>query len=138
MLEYVSPEKLDADLFELLYVADGAGPRFNSIAPPEAVKRIWDGSLVIYKMPHGLMAVEVNEGGDGTKRLNLVRMAGNDLALHFEEISRDLQHIARDRGCVAIETMVYDEKLAKALTRGGAKQESVTMVLELNDGQEQD
>lgn len=134
MLEYVPPHALDADLFELLYIADGAGPKFNSIAPPEAVRRIWDKSLLIYKMPEGVMACEVNTGGDGTKRLNLVRMAGENLALHFEEISRDLQHIAREHGCVAIETMVYDRKLARALTRGGAKLESYTMVLELDNG----
>lgn len=138
MLEAIKPEQVDADCFAQLYAADSAGPAFNSIPPPEMVRRIWSKEILLFGMPTGIMAVEVNQGGDGTKRLNLVRMAGKDLTLHFEEISRDLQHIAREHGCVAIETMVYDEKLARALARGGAKQESVTMVLELNDGQEQD
>lgn len=135
MLEFVKPSDIKPDEFAELYVADQAGPAFNSINPSDAVRRLWDGSLILYRAPDkGVMLVEVNEGGDGTKRLNLVRMAGKGLALHFEEISRDLQHIARDQGCVAIETMVYDEKLAKALTRGGAKLESYTMVLELDNG----
>lgn len=135
MLEYVKPESIKPDEFAELYRADAAGPAYNSISPPDAVRRLWDGSLMLYRAPNrGIMLVEVNEGGDGTKRLNLVRMAGKGLALHFEEISRDLQHIARDCDCVAIETIVYSEKLAKALTRGGAKLESYTMVLELDNG----
>jgi hypothetical protein len=69
-----------------------------------------------------------------TRRLNLVRLCGKNLTLHFQEISRDLQHIARELNCNAIETIVYSEKLAKALSRGGAHKESVVMVLELKNG----
>ena len=135
MLERVKPHDIKPEEFGELYRADGAGPAFNSINPVDAVSRLWEGSLILYRAPNrGVLAVEVNEGGDGTKRLNLVRMAGQDMALHFEEISRDLQHVAREHGCVAIETMVYDRKLAKALTRGGAQLESYTMVLELDNG----
>lgn len=135
MLEFIPPEKLHPDDFAALYEADTAGEKFNSISPTEAVNRLWEKSLLLYRATGlGIFALEINEGGDGTKRLNIVRMSGSKLPLHFEEISRDLQHIARDHGCVAIETMVYDERLAKALARGGARQESITMVLELNNG----
>lgn len=138
MLEFVPPERLSVDDFASFYEADANGPKFNTISPPEAVRRIWAGELLAYRAPGGTFLLEVVEGGDGTTRLGIVRMAGKGLALHFEQISRDLQHIARDHGCVAIETVVYDGRLAKALTRGGAKQEAITMVLELDDGQEQE
>jgi hypothetical protein len=135
MLQKIDPTCLSADDFAELIHADKQHPSFVSINPAECVRQLWDGSLLLYRLAdRGLMMVEVNEGGDGTKRLNLVRMVGEQLTLRFEEISRDLQHIARELGCVAIETVVYSEKLARALRRGGAYQESTTMVLELTDG----
>lgn len=137
MLKRVDPKHLTVEDFAQLYTADQAGPAFNSIAPPDAVARLWDGSLLLYRAgDKGIFLLEINEGGDGTKRLNIVRAAGEGLVLHSKEIASDLQHIARENNCNAIETIVYSPKLARALTRGGAKQESVTMVLELNDGQE--
>lgn len=136
MLQAIKPEKLSADEFAELARADQKHPPFNSINPAECVRQLWDGSLLLYRVAdnRGLLMVEVNEGGDGTKRLNMVRLVGKDLMFKFEEISTALQHIARELGCVAIETVVYDRKLVKALSRVGMSQESVTMVLELNNG----
>lgn len=137
MLISVQPEQMSAEDFQQIFSADQAGPAFNSIAPPDTVARLWNGSLLLYRAgDKGIFLLEINEGGDGTKRLNIVRAAGEGLVLHPKEIASDLQHIARENNCNAIETIVYSPKLARALTRGGARQESVTMVLELNDGQE--
>lgn len=130
MLTRVQPEQLDIDDISWLLKANAAGPVSHQLPVDDAVRRIWNGSLHLFRAAcGGIMLVEVN----GT-RLNLVKMAGHKIALHFQAISEALQHTAREMGCNAIETNVYSEKLAKALRRGGAKQESVVMVLELDNG----
>lgn len=135
MLQAINPRSLTPDDFAELIRADQKHPPFNSINPAECVRQLWDGSLLLYRVAdRGLLMVEVNEGGDGTKRLNMVRLVGENIAFSFEQISNELQHIARELGCVAIETVVYSGKLVKALRRVGMQQESVTMVLELTDG----
>lgn len=135
MLQKVKPEQLSADDFASLYVADRNGPAFNSISPPDLVKQIWAGELLVYRLEdRGVILFEINIGGDGSKRLNIVRFAGENLALVFQQISNDLQHIARENGCDAIETCVYCPRLARALTRCNAREESITMVLEVSDG----
>lgn len=129
MLEFVHPSKLSAGDVALLQHADSISPNYVRIAPAELIAGIWDGRFLLYRCPQGVFLLEVVDC-----RLNIVRMAGNRLAQCFQKIAVELQHIARNLGCVAIETNVYSSKLAKALTRAGAKQESVVMVLELENG----
>jgi hypothetical protein len=117
--------------FLLLDHADTFAPEHAKLNIAEIVKGIWTGDYQLFSCPYGIMLTEVVNG-----RLNLVRMTGTRMALFFNTISRDLQHHARELGCNAIETIVYSDKLARTLRRGGAKLESYTMVLELNDGQE--
>lgn len=130
MLVRIQPLELDIDDISWLVKANEEGPVSHQLPVTDMVSRIWQGSLQLFRAEcGGVMLTEVN--GD---RLNLVKMAGYKMALHFQAISRDLQHAARELGCNAIETNVYSEKLARALRRGGAKQESVVMVLELGNG----
>lgn len=136
-LQYVPPEQLsDADIAALVE-ADLAGPGFNSIPACDLIHKVWKGEFKLYKAEgKGCFLVEVNQGGDGSCRLNIVRASGSflKLVLSTPEMKASLQHIARDFGCNAIEAVVYSEKLAKALTRSGAKREATVMVLESRHG----
>lgn len=134
IIEPVPPALLKPEDIDYIVEADAAGDPFYSITG-HLISNLWNGSWRLFRVPgHGVLVLEVNTGSDGSSRLNIISMAGKDLTLRFEQISSDLQHLARKWGCKAIETMVYSDKLAKALTRGGAQRESVTMVLELKNG----
>lgn len=133
-LELVEPKAFSKEDIALLYDADVCGPVFNTIAPPDLVKEIWSEDLLLYRYPSGLLLLEVHQGGNGDKRLNIVRWAGKPM-LSCKALAKDLQHIARELDCVAIETNVYSDGLAKALSRVGARKEAVVMVLELENGQ---
>lgn len=130
MLKRVQPEQVDVDDISWLVKANLAGPESAELEVSDMVKRIWSGDFQLFRAGCGGVILTEIEG----KRLNLVKMAGYRMALHFHAISSDLQHAARELGCNAIECIVYSDKLAKALRRGGAKQEALVMVLELNDG----
>ncbi len=123
LLAEMTPEDLD-----LIMAADRVGDEFNSILS-NFVMRLWEGSFQLFRFQNGCLLTEVHEGCGGHKRLNILRFAGDWTVWHFEDIARDLQHIARDLDCEAIETMVYCPKLTKALTRVGARQEAVNMIL---------
>lgn len=125
----MQPEHITA-----LIAADEVEHKFNHLDPGTTIRKIWHEEFQLWQLRGGVLLTEINIGGDGSKRLNLVRWAGVNVAQQLQEISKAVQHIARDLGCAAIETMVNSEKLARALKRTGMQRESVTMVLELTDG----
>lgn len=130
MLERVLPYEISYSDLKQLQQADEHSPDGCKLALHEIVDHIWNDQMQLFRTPCGVMLTEKIG-----KRLNIVRMEpAGKLALRAQEFLKALQHIARDMGCNAVETCVYSEKLARTLRRGGAKQESVTMVLELSDG----
>lgn len=136
-LRYVRPECINQEDIQALVEADQFGPAFNSIAPADVIYNIWQGNFKLYKADgKGCFLVEVAKGGDNSCRLNIVRASGNflKLVLATPEMKASLQHIARELGCKAIEAVVYSDKLAKALTRSGARREATVMVLESKNG----
>jgi hypothetical protein len=133
-MQRVAPHQFTVEHIDRLHQADVNGPAFNKLSMGDVVRKLWLGEFLLYDAGKGTFLFEINEGSDGTKRLNIVRAAGEGITLKAAEIAADLQHIAREFGCVAIETIVYSPKLARALTRGGAKQEAIVVVLELENG----
>jgi len=131
MLTRVSPEFISAEDLVWLSEAEFSGPVSHRLDLANIVRGLWRGDYQLFRADNGVILTEISN-----KRLNLVKWAGRGLALRMAELTRDLQHIGRELGCNALETNVNSEKLARALKRIGAKQESVIMVLEFDDGQE--
>jgi hypothetical protein len=131
MLERIMPQEISAEDFELLIKADAHNPGHCHIPPDELVTKLWAGIFELWRFEDGSGIVLAEKAGD---RLNLVRLCGKSIAFRFNEITEILQHRARELNCTSIETMVYSDKLVKALERIGARQEAVNMVLELDNG----
>lgn len=133
MLKHVHPQQISAEDFAMLIVADGNNPEHCHITADDLVTKLWAGVFELWRFEDGSGVVLAEKCGE---RLNLVRLSGNCIAFRFKEIADTLQHRAAELNCNSIETLVYSEKLVKALERLGARQEAINMVLELKHGQE--
>lgn len=132
----VPPAELTAADWELLLLADRAGPKFYSLPPEQIARELATGQMHLLRLrpQRGLLLVEVRQGRDGLRRLGIVRAAGVSLGFFSRDIAALLQHLAREWGCQQVETMIYSPRLAEALRRAGARAEAVNMVLEVGDG----
>lgn len=122
--------------WQLLLLADSAGPAFNSLPAERIALELARGEMFCFRLrpQPGLLLVEVRVGATGLRRLGVVRTAGRGLGWMARELAQLLQHLAREWGCQQVETVVYNARLAKAMKRVGAEAESVNMVLEVGDG----
>lgn len=130
----LTPEALIAADWELLLAADAAGPAINHLDPAAIVKGLISGEMQCFRLkPGGVLLTELNTD-NGCRRLNLVRCAirpDRSLGWIFPQVTKFLQHLAREWGCEAVESVVYSPRLAKAMAKVGAKPEAVNMVLEV-------
>lgn len=131
MLTRVNPQDITASDFELLIKADVHNPSHCHIPSAELVHNLWSGTFELWRLEDGSGIVLAEKAAD---RLNLVRLAGTNVVKRFKEIAEVMQHRAKELNCTSIETMVYSDKLIRALERLGAEREAVNMVLELKNG----
>jgi hypothetical protein len=130
-LVFVPPEAITPDDLALLAAADVNAIPYNKIPADVLVKRLWAGEYQLFRAERGVLLTELNDA-NGLRRMSIVRFAGDGISLQMKWLTQALQHHAKEFGCIAIETMIYSPKLAKAMLRTGAKPEATIFVLELD------
>lgn len=115
--------------------ANAATPIFNRMDPNIVWDRLWRQELFLFRfLPprEGVILMEIVER-NGEARIQLLAVAGRKVAHLYQGLGMALRELADHWGCSAVETMVVDPRLARAIMRSGARPESVTLVLQVGE-----
>lgn len=130
-VEYVSPQGLRMQDFLWLGEANQAATKFDRLDLNEVFDQLHSGTMHLLRLrpPNdGVLLLEVLSR-NGSKRLCLLAVAGKGIARIASKLGNLLRATAHEWGCEAVETLVVDPRLARAIMRSGARPESVTLVL---------
>lgn len=139
--EWILPGDYTPEDIEYLSVASTAGPQYEHTPLETLFQQHMDGDVQFLRLnspSSGVVIVQVFAGAYGDKRLVIQHIAGTNTIRAYPEIVADMLDFARENGCEAVETSVYDTRLAKVLSRLGAKPQSITMVMEVPHGSEKE
>lgn len=135
VLRAVREHELSAEDMALIQRAAEAGPEFYRMPEPAFRRAVREYELQVFRVVVedkmlGIIVTEVNHNPHiGQKRLNVVRLAGRGLVFHLDAVLADVLRLAQDFGCIAVDGVVYDRKLAQAYIRKGGIAESVNFTI---------
>lgn len=130
----LEPDLTEEDM-KLIQRAAEAGPEFYRMPEPAFRRAVKEYEFQVFRVVvadkmMGIIVTEVNHNPHiGQKRLNIVRLAGRGLVFHLDAVLADVLRLAQDFGCIAVDGVVYDRKLAQAYIRKGGKPESVNFTI---------
>lgn len=108
-----------------MMLSERAKPEHERRGMDELAERIKGWMLFEFDRPEGgLLAVEKIG-----RRLVLHAFSAPRFGWSFRRAVQDLRRLAADLECDAVETMVWDRRLARAMQKVGVRAEAVQMVL---------
>lgn len=135
-IEWVPAGEHTAEDLEHIAAADEAQPVIERISLLHMDNALRKGLMQMFRLKPGpgVLVTEVRQQF-GHKRLSLIRGAGS-CQYNMKRILHLLGQYATELGCECVETVVYSERLEKALLRYGAVKEGaiLTYTQEAQDG----
>lgn len=126
-LEWVPPGEHTLEDMKLILEADDAQPIVDRIPLALVEQLLAQGKMHLFRIKPGPGVLLIERRGQfGYYRLTIVRGAGR-AAHQLRSIRRLLEATRREWGCEKIETVVYSERLRKALELSGGKVEGYVM-----------
>lgn len=116
------------DLVEVL-AADEAQPLIERYGLVYIHQALCDGRMVLYRLKPGpgIMVTEI-QMDHGVKRLCVFRGASSGhYGASLRKVLKQLWRMAQDEGCECVQTVVYSERLMKALQHRGVAVEGYIM-----------
>jgi hypothetical protein len=129
-------ERVNSAHIHMLEASLNVAPLYERISLEEIIKNLRERKSILFEVPSGLIVAEVREGG-GERRLAIPAFYSTNFGAHARGIIAGMVRLAKDWNCSRIETCCYSGVLMKVLARLGARAESVNMVMEVHDGQQE-
>lgn len=132
MLTYVPPLALRDQHVEWLLASERAKPVHEQRSAAELVELVNSQQMLVFELRRkggGIVAV-----GKVGRRLVLHALTAPGFGWSFRAAVKLLKKLASDLECDAVETMVWDRRLARAMQRVGVQPEAVQMVLKVAGG----
>lgn len=138
VLEWIPPGAATADDFALLLQADAAQPLLDRIPLQQIDTALRQSRMHLFRMRPGPGVVLIEKRqAFGVSRLSLIRGAGL-AGFQLRAILHLLEKTRQEWGCECIETVVYSDRLKRALEIVGAETEGWVMTYsdkEVDNGQ---
>lgn len=136
-MRHIPFEELTHDHVRMLVRSLKTAPLYEQTSIEDMLKGLKDRSSILFEIPQGIIVAEVRVGG-GEKRLSIPALYCLNFGAHCRGVIADVKRLAREWGCVRIETCCYDNSLAKIIKLLGGTAESVNMVMEAGHGKQED
>ena len=138
-LELVPPGQHTAEDLEFLLAADDSQPLIERIPLVKINHALYKGEMLLFRLHPGPGALITEVISDhGVKRLEIVRAAGL-FGPSLRNVLARLWVFAQELGCECVTTVVYSERLQKALALSGAQVEGWILTFsETDHGQQEE
>jgi hypothetical protein len=133
MMLYVPFEAVTNWHIQMLEKSLAAAPLYERMSIEQMLRKLRDKDTMLFEIPHGIIAVEIREGGQ-ERRLAIAAFHSTKFGAHARGIINDMKRLAVEWKCDKIETCSYSKTLMGVLALLGAHIESVNMVMTVETG----
>lgn len=136
MLRYLSPLAVQDKHLLALATAQAIKHPHDRLSLAELAELVFSKRLWLFEIEgtDALIGISFRQTAAGKRRLVIDAWTASRFGWRFRQAVKLIRKLAASLSCDGVETLVWDRRLALAMTKVGVKAEAVSFFLEASDG----